>query len=77
MWCCGWTCWDNSIEEGGVKGEDGDGGCEKEGEGKVPVEMQVELLEKMVDRPLRGVCRDEWECDFCGAECFCEWILGK
>jgi hypothetical protein len=31
--------------------------------------------EKPVERPLRQLCRDEWDCDFCGPECFCDWAV--
>ncbi|KAH3980794.1 hypothetical protein HBI42_063670 [Parastagonospora nodorum] len=65
VWCCGRTCWAN--DESARENVENVEGC---------VEVQV-LTEKKVDRPLRALCRDEWECDFCGAECFCEWVLGK
>ena len=35
----------------------------------VEVEVEVEVEEK----PL--LCRDEWPCDFCGSECFCEQMV--
>jgi hypothetical protein len=31
--------------------------------------------EKSIARPLRLLHRDEWECDFCGPECFCDWVV--
>jgi hypothetical protein len=74
VWCCGGRCWewshhygDEVVLEGGegVKEvEVGDGleslclGKESEGEEK---------------RGKEGVGRDEWECDFCGSECFCKY----
>jgi hypothetical protein len=34
-----------------------------------------EEMVKPVNRELRLLFRDEWECDFCGPECFCDWVV--
>jgi hypothetical protein len=73
VWCCGGTC---RLGRGEVEGdagreevEDADGG-----EGGEGYEKRVEAREGKAQKS-GLVWRDEWECDFCGAECFC-WTVG-
>lgn len=49
-------------------------GCEIE-EVVQCVENKEREQEKPVARQLRPLYRDEWDCDFCGPECFCEWAV--
>jgi hypothetical protein len=35
-------------------------------------ERTVEVKEEVVEKR-EGRWRDEWECDFCGVECFCKF----
>jgi hypothetical protein len=47
-------------------------GCEGE---EVVRHVEKEEEEKPVARPMRMLYRDEWDCDFCGPECFCDWVV--
>jgi hypothetical protein len=38
-------------------------------------ETQEKEEEKPVARPRRQLYRDEWDCDFCGPKCFCDWAV--
>jgi hypothetical protein len=44
--------------------------CEAVGLGD---ERKVEVKEEEVVEKREGRWRDEWECDFCGVECFCKF----
>jgi hypothetical protein len=55
-------CGGKEIEQGGGEKEDGCKDC-----------IVAEEAVDEVERRCRG--RDEWDCDFCGLECFC-WTVG-
>jgi hypothetical protein len=83
LWCCGGLCWgwlevgETEEEEGGKR--DFDGRVER-GEGILGVDGvgrsgEVDVVSARVEESVkvRGRYRDDWECDFCGVECFCKY----
>jgi hypothetical protein len=82
VWCCGGSCWewfhgDAGLHEVGSEKVDGVELCESletvcSGDGsEFEVGRVREEKEQEVER--EGRYRDEWECDFCGVECFCKF----
>jgi hypothetical protein len=61
-------CWE--WYRGGTERVDEVEVCEAVGLGD---ERNFEVKEEEVVEKREGRWRDEWECDFCGVECFCKF----
>lgn len=83
VWCCGGVC---VFIGGGVGGSPGafdedDGlvlvlGLVDEGNASgwgCEVEEQLDMVQMKEGEAGEMLCRDEWDCQFCGLECFCRY----